>query len=140
MIVNYNDRMYSVEFEHDTKAIRKTTTCKIFEIVDNKRLFCSYGISYCSVNDSFQYTQGRKKSLKKALLAFDSKDFRELVWIVYFTLHKDGKTFVKVEDTVLLTLLYDNDLMYQTICAISNSDVSEPVFNIVSECLDAIQS
>jgi hypothetical protein len=75
------------------------TVCQILILDDEKRtseLVCE-GDATCSLADNFRKTEGRKRSLTKALVEFTKDDFnkvftrklRKAFWTAYFRNHKD---------------------------------------------------
>ena len=75
------------------------TVCQILILNDEERtseLICE-GEATCSLADNFRKTEGRKRSLTKALVEFTKDDFnkaftrklRKAFWTAYFANHKD---------------------------------------------------
>ena len=93
-LVGRTDALHFVEVDRDTNHDSVRTVCQILKLNDKDRtskLICE-GEATCTLADNFSKSEGRQRSLKKALIKFTSnsgRKIRKAFWVAYFANHKD---------------------------------------------------
>jgi hypothetical protein len=77
---NHDRFIYNKEDDYETKGGKTICTIKTINTDLSERR--DIGMASCSLQDVYNKSIGRKKSLAKAIRVFD-KDFRKTVWDTY---------------------------------------------------------